>query len=311
MAPPTKRRKVSPPLETEAEPAQPNIPALADEHDGAIQTATAAESATSTVAGAQSQDTPWTDSPAARSARFAALKNRATASARSNLAAARDEAQRSTIDPTVLANLSRKSAIAQHNLLKADTEEEGGVGAFERKRAWDYTIEESERWDERMKQKKERRDKNVFQDYGAEAGKIYERQLRELEKDGSKSKDEYQAEKARLLEQAAKDGGLEVVEMQNGEMVAIDRDGRLFKDTNDTGFVEQRPKKENVDRLVEDLRKAEEMRMKKRTARRGAQEESDVTYINEKNKQFNMKLSRFYDRYTGEIRESFERGTAL
>ena len=311
MTPPTKKRKVSPPPDAETISAQHGLSLLAGEHDGALETVTASGGPQATIVEAQSQDSLSTDAKLDRNARFAALKNRATASARSNLAAAREEAQRSAVDPTVLANLARKSAIAQHNLLKADTEEEGGSGAFERKRAWDYTIEESERWDERMKQKKERRDKNVFQDYGAEAGKIYERQLRELEKDGSKSKDEYQAEKARLLEQAAKDGGLEVVEMQNGEMVAIDRDGRLFKDTNDTGFVEQKPKKENVDRLVEDLRKAEEVRMKKRKERRGAQEESDVTYINEKNKQFNMKLSRFYDRYTGEIRESFERGTAL
>ena len=37
----------------------------------------------------------------------------------------------------------------------------------------------------------------------------------------------------------------------------------------------------------------------------------DVTYINEKNKQFNEKLNRFYNRYTTEIRENFERGTAI
>ena len=29
------------------------------------------------------------------------------------------------------------------------------------------------------------------------------------------------------------------------------------------------------------------------------------------NKQFNEKLKRFYDKYTADIRESFERGTAI
>jgi pre-mRNA-splicing factor SYF2 len=29
------------------------------------------------------------------------------------------------------------------------------------------------------------------------------------------------------------------------------------------------------------------------------------------NKQFNEKLKRFYDKYTADIRDSFERGTAL
>lgn len=46
--------------------------------------------------------------------------------------------------------------------------------------------------------------------------------------------------------------------------------------------------------------------------RNGEEErDADVTYINDKNKQFNKKLARFYDRYTTEIRESFERGTAI
>ena len=120
--------------------------------------------------------------PSDRATRFAALKARATASSRSNLAEAKAEASRSAVNPQLLTNLSRKSAIASHNLLKADTEAEGGTGAFERKRAWDYTVEESERWDERMARKKEAKDNNVFQDYSAEAGKIYDRQMRELER---------------------------------------------------------------------------------------------------------------------------------
>jgi pre-mRNA-splicing factor SYF2 len=40
-------------------------------------------------------------------------------------------------------------------------------------------------------------------------------------------------------------------------------------------------------------------------------DDGDVTYINEKNKQFNQKLSRFYNQYTAEIRDSFERGTMI
>ena len=251
-----------------------------------------------------------------RLARFAALKSRAVDSSRKNLAETQAEAQRSAIDPSALANLSRRSAIAQHNLLKADTEEEGGKGTFERKRAWDYTIEESEKWDERVERKKRNKDQNVFQDYGAEAGKIYERQIRELEKGlkkngGNLGREEYERQKTELIEKAAQSGGLEIVELDSGEMVAIDRDGRFYQDKDAMGFVEQKPKKENVDRLVEDLRKAEEVRLKKRKDRRGDADEGDVTYINEKNKQFNMKLSRFYDRYTTEIRESFERGTAI
>src|SRR5271154_1799308 len=179
-----------------------------------------------------------TTTTADRAARFAALKSRATASARSNLAEAKAEASRAAIDPKLLSNLSRKSAIASHNLLKANTEDEDGTGSFERKRAWDYTVEESERWDERMERKKAARENNVFQDYSAEAGKIYDRQIREMEKselkDGGKNREEYERQKAELIEAAARSGGLEIVETEKGELVAIDRDGTFYATVENT-----------------------------------------------------------------------------
>jgi pre-mRNA-splicing factor SYF2 len=251
-----------------------------------------------------------------RMARFKVLQSRASASQKSNLAEARAEASRSSVDPSVLANLSRKAAVASHNLLKADTEEEGGTGAFERKRAWDYTVEESERWDERMGKKARNRDNVAFQDYSSEAGKIYERQMRDLQKrelkGEIKNREEYEASKAALIEKAAQSGELEIVETENGELVAIDKDGTFYSTSDSVDFVESRPKRENVDRLVKDMQKAEEVRLRKRRERLGADaNDGDVTYINDKNKQFNQKLARFYDRYTGDIRESFERGTAI
>jgi pre-mRNA-splicing factor SYF2 len=256
-----------------------------------------------------------TPPPTDRAARFAALKARATASARSNLAEAKAEASRSAVDQNLLASLARKSAVASHNLLKADTEASGGSGAFERKRAWDYTIEESEKWDERVERKKAARENNVFQDYSAEAGKIYERQIRELEKaeakDKGKNREEYERQKAELVEQAARSGGLEIVETDEGELVAVDRDGTFYATVDNTGFVDSKPKRENVDRLVKDLQKAEEVRLRKRRERGRGDEAGDVTYINDKNKQFNLRLARAYDKYTKDVRESFERGTAI
>jgi pre-mRNA-splicing factor SYF2 len=296
--PPSKRRKITPPPADEPSPSSPQT-----------QFPTAPSASTTPIAA--------TD----RASRFAALKSRAVASSRANLAETAAEAKRASVNPTLLSNLQRKAAVAQHNLLKADTEEEGGKGAFERKRAWDYTIEESERWDERVAVKREKREKNSFQDYGSESAKIYERQIAQLERSvkgkdgngGDLNREEYERQKQELIEKATKSGGLEVVELDSGETVAIDSNGTFYADVESVGFVEQKPKRENVDRLVADLKKAEEVRLKKRKERRGAEtnEDGDVTYINDKNKQFNLKLARFYDRYTGEIRESFERGTAM
>ncbi|ERF74956.1 Pre-mRNA-splicing factor syf2 [Endocarpon pusillum Z07020] len=259
---------------------------------------------------------PPSTSQTDRMARFKALQSRASASQKSNLAEARAEASRSSVDPSLLANLSRKAAVASHNLLKADTEEEGGLGAFERKRAWDYTVEESERWDERMEKKARQRDNVAFQDYSSEAAKMYERQIKNLEnmelKGGIRNREEYEASKAALIEKAAQSGGLDIVEMEDGELVAVDKDGTFYSTSDTVEFVENRPKRENVDRLVKDMQKAEDARLKRRRDRLGADtNDGDITYINDKNKQFNQKLARFYDRYTGDIRESFERGTAI
>lgn len=85
------------------------------------------------------------------------------------------------------------------------------------------------------------------------------------------------------------------METNDGEMIAIDKNGSFYSTADSVGFTENKPDRAGVDKLVGDLRKAEEVRLKKRKDRRG-DDEPDTTYINEKNKQFNMKLSRFYNK---------------
>ncbi|EME44869.1 hypothetical protein DOTSEDRAFT_169901 [Dothistroma septosporum NZE10] len=246
-----------------------------------------------------------------RAARFAALRARNAASRKSNLAETKNEVHRSTVDPSQLTSLNRKKDIAQHKLLKAEVEESGAD--FERKRAWDWTIEESERWDEKVAQKKANKDKNAFQDYNQEAGKVYERQLGQMQKSGFDERMQaYEKDKRDAIDRAVLSGGLEVVETADGELIAVDKDGSFYSTGDSSTFTNNRPTKDAVDRLVDDIKKAEEMRLKKRRERgRPDEDGQDVTYINEKNKQFNMKLARFYNKYTADIRESFERGTAI
>jgi pre-mRNA-splicing factor SYF2 len=250
-----------------------------------------------------------------RAARFAALRERHKASRKSNLDSTRTEARNASINPAQLHSLNRKRDVAQHKLLK--TEIEGSGEDFERKRAWDWTIEESEKWDERLAEKKARREGVAFQDYSREAGKVYDRQIREMEKGAEDRKGEYEKEKEEAIEKAVRSGGLEIVETESGELIAVDKDGSYLSTditTSANGGFGKKPTKDAVDRLVADIKKAEEVRLKKRKERGRADpmdENGDVTYINEKNKQFNMKLARFYDKYTQEIRDSFERGTAI
>lgn len=241
-----------------------------------------------------------------RMARFKALQARAKKSSETNFKEATLESQRLSTNPSELTALHRRHAIASHKLLKADTEEAGED--FERKRAWDWTVDESEKWDKRMKKKAAHRDNNAFQDYHQEAKKSYKRQLRNINPDMEK----YEKQKMAAIEKAAASGGLDIVETEDGELIAVDKDGSFYSTADSTSFTQNKPDKEAVDRLVKDLQRAEEVRLKKRKERMAQNgEDGDVTYINEKNKQFNQKLARFYNKYTAEIRDSFERGTMI
>ncbi|KAF2403203.1 pre-mRNA splicing factor syf2 [Trichodelitschia bisporula] len=240
-----------------------------------------------------------------RAARFAALKARQQAARTSNLKEAAAEAARAATDPNALASLGRKHAIAAHKLLKAETADQGGD--FERKRAWDWTVEEAERWDRRVEKKARHKADVAFQDYTQDARKVYKRKMKGLKPDV----EGYEKRKMEAIQRAAASGGLEIVELSDGEMVAVDRDGSFYS-TEGADAMGSKPEKEAVDRLVADIKKAEEVRLKKMRERRRDQDDNeDVTYINQKNKVFNEKLKRFYDKYTADIRDSFERGTAI
>lgn len=129
-----------------------------------------------------------------------------------------------------------------------------------------------------MSKKEKHREDVAFQDYRQDARKIYKRQLREMKP----NMEGYEKEKATVMQKAATSGGLEVVEMDDGELVAVDKNGIFYTTADSTGFVENKPEKAAVDRLVTDLQKAEETRLRKRRDRGKGEEEGDVTYINDK-----------------------------
>ncbi|KAM0265206.1 hypothetical protein ACHAQJ_000359 [Trichoderma viride] len=309
MAPPAKKRRTRAAAAAElAQEAAKEEPKAADEPQPTE--AAPEEAPQSTVEKKEEQEQePGPDAASKandRMARFKALQARAKKSSETNFKEAGLESQRLSTNPTELTALHRRHAIASHKLLKADTEEAGED--FERKRAWDWTVDESEKWDRRTKKKFAHRDNNAFQDYHQEANKSYKRQLRNVNPDLEK----YEKQKMAAIEKAAASGGLDIVETEDGELIAVDKDGSFYSTADSTSFTQNKPDKDAVDRLVKDLQRAEEVRLKKRKERMAQNgDDGDVTYINEKNKQFNQKLSRFYNKYTAEIRDSFERGTMI
>uniref|UniRef100_A0A3Q4MLQ0 Pre-mRNA-splicing factor SYF2 n=1 Tax=Neolamprologus brichardi TaxID=32507 RepID=A0A3Q4MLQ0_NEOBR len=70
------------------------------------------------------------------------------------------------------------------------------------------------------------------------------------------------------------------------------------------------PTKDGIDRMVEDVEKQIEKRSKY-SRRRAYNDDADIDYINERNAKFNKKAERFYGKYTAEIKQNLERGTAV
>ena len=129
-----------------------------------------------------------------------------------------------------------------------------------------------------MDKKAKHRDDVAFQDYRQDSRKVYKRQVKELKPDLER----YNKEKMAAIERATVSGDLEIIETDDGELVAVDKDGISYSTADTTGFIENKPDKTAVDRLVADLRKAEDARMKSRRNRGRGDDGDDVTYINEK-----------------------------
>lgn len=68
--------------------------------------------------------------------------------------------------------------------------------------------------------------------------------------------------------------------------------------------------KEGARRLAEELKRRVE-KTEKRKQKEISFESEDVSYINKRNKKFNEKISRNYDKASSQIRQNLERGTAL
>ncbi|KAF2131447.1 SYF2-domain-containing protein [Dothidotthia symphoricarpi CBS 119687] len=240
---------------------------------------------------------------AARMARFKSLQAQKASGKKATEKEVRDAEDREERRAKI-AKLQDAHDKASYKLLKNDDPD------FERKRNWDYTVEESENWDKRMAKKGKARDGVAFADYQGEANKVYKRQIKQMDKVDLES---YAAHKAQKLQRQVQSGLLQLVETESGDVYTVDQQGRINTPVDEDFSGDHTPSKEAVDKLVDDLEKGERARLKARAARgiRDEQDTGDVTYINQKNKQFNDKLTRFYNKYTTEIRESFERGTAI
>lgn len=89
----------------------------------------------------------------------------------------------------------------------------------------------------------------------------------------------------------------------NGQI--IKRQDMLVSNNSALTYGEHKPDDAALDRVASHLNSEAAMR-NKRSRARPDDADAEVNYINDKNKHFNKKIARFYDKYTTEIRENCE-----
>ena len=123
----------------------------------AISSRPASDSASSSSASTLEEKKSTLDD---KKAKFKALLAKKADSVKANHTDVIAEHRRLKFDASQMSKIERKKADAEMKLAKQDAEEAGDD--YERKRAWDWTIEESLKWDERTREKARNRDKAGF-----------------------------------------------------------------------------------------------------------------------------------------------------
>ncbi|XP_063168147.1 pre-mRNA-splicing factor SYF2 [Candoia aspera] len=149
---------------------------------------------------------------------------------------------------------------------------------YERVKLLEVSAEDAERFE--RKRKKKNPDLG-FSDYAAAQLRQYQRLTKQIKPDLEKYE--------KLREESGED---------------------LFPTSNSLLHGTHVPSKEGVDKMVSDLEKQIQKR-EKYSRRRSYNDDADIDYINERNAKFNKKAERFYGKYTAEIKQNLERGTAV
>ncbi|KAF8771649.1 pre-mRNA-splicing factor SYF2-like [Argiope bruennichi] len=221
---------------------------------------------------AESSSAPLKD----RLQKFKELQFRRKESRKLNYQEVVEEDRRAKLPP----NYEKKNKWAQYIIEQEEKKQEAAAKGedYNRVKLLDVTAEDAEKW-ERMKKKKN--PDPGFSSYEDAAIRQYDRLTKKMKPD----MEAYKREKEKM--------------------------GEAFYPTKDTiihGM--QEDSQEAIDNMVENLEKVIE-KHSKFSRRRRYNDDADINYINERNKNFNKKLERFYGQYTAEIKQNLERGTAV
>ncbi|KAF9437815.1 hypothetical protein BGZ76_010979 [Entomortierella beljakovae] len=229
---------------------------------------------------------------AERMEKLKGLRQKLNASKQENRTALMTEHQKSKVNKKEEFKKERAREDAEKLMAKQEADEAGED--YERSQFWGYSVESVERWNEKQDAKKFRMD-NKFTDWDQVNHKKYLKQVGELKPNLAA----YNSKKEAAM-----------YTNENGELV-VSTDSGFYRDANSVAFLsDDKPDTLAVDRMAADVTKQIDARTRF-SKRRAHRDDDDVNYINDANKRFNQKISRFYDKHTKEIRDDFERGTAL
>ena len=212
-----------------------------------------------------------------RLVRFRNLSMKINEARKSNVKEMKEEEKRNKLPSNWEAKQNQLKLEQEEEALKKECVENGEDFKLVRMRQWG--AEEVERWDAR---KKKKNPDPGFSDFGQASYRQYQRQTRQMKPD----LEAYEQEKEKL-----------------GEDI-------FYAGAHTLGVLNHKDTDENIDRMVDDLNKQVQKRASYRR-RRTYNDESDIDFINERNRRFNVKLDRFYGQYTAETKQNLERGTAI
>lgn len=247
--------------------------------------------------------------------RLAKLKELRMKMSQSTAANRRDlvaDYQKSRTSAKEISRLEKQRKIAENLREKIEAEETGED--LERRKHWEWTIEDNDKWDEKMTLKKEKSEFE-FDDIDAHAQRKYIKDLTKVKPDLHA----YNLQKEAAL--GLPPGTLVPTSLKQGLVSTSTRQAlastskalsaaeSLYRDANTLSYGDSKPSEEAIDRVVGKMNAETAAAHKKKRNR--DDDDGEVTYINEQNKVFNKKINRYFDKYTAEIRANFERGTAL
>ncbi|THG96895.1 hypothetical protein EW145_g7699 [Phellinidium pouzarii] len=253
-------------------------------------------------------------SMAERKNKLVHLRNRMRDSARENRTELINESTKLKLSVREAARREKQLRLADTLRQKADAQDRGED--LDRNKNWEYTVEENDEW-EKKKRRKQRNADFEFHDEEQQARKRYKKDLGHLKPDlaayNRKKELAMGMTPGSLVAGSSSASAVSSFNPQGGAVVSYEQQRAaesLYRDANTLLYADDKPSEDAIDRVIGKLNLDQDKR-NKFSRKRLNEDEGDITYINERNRVFNKKIARFYDKYTSEIRASFERGTAL